>query len=290
MIVAHQQDRQARRQAGARAHRTAAARGCRSRSLGGDVVDVEVSAKNKTNLDKLLEMIALQAELLDLKTNVAASRRRHRDRSQARSRPRSGRHRAGSARHAAGSATSSWPAPRWAASARLSTIRARPSTRPDRRFRSKCSASTARRKPATASPWSRTKPAPARSRATAPTRSARTPPPAISGMRGSLEQMMSQLKTSGRKEFPLIIKADVQGSLEAILGSLDKLGTDEVAARILHAGVGGISGIRRDAGGRFQRRHHRLQRPRPQGSAPPPPSATASKSATTTSSTISSTT
>src|SRR3981189_767794 len=40
-------------------------------SLGGDVVDVEVSAKNKTNLDKLLEMIALQAELLDLKTNPA---------------------------------------------------------------------------------------------------------------------------------------------------------------------------------------------------------------------------
>jgi translation initiation factor IF-2 len=60
-------------------------------------------------------------------------------------------------------------------------------------------------------------------------------------MRGSLEQMMSQLKTVGRKEFPLIVKADVQGSLEAILGSLEKLGTEEVAARILHAGVGGIS-------------------------------------------------
>src|SRR6201992_771452 len=39
-------------------------------SLGGEVVDVEVSAKNKTNLDRLLEMIALQAELLDLKTNA----------------------------------------------------------------------------------------------------------------------------------------------------------------------------------------------------------------------------
>src|SRR6201746_2185624 len=63
----------------------------------------------------------------------------------------------------------------------------------------------------------------------------------VSGMRGSLEQMMSQLKTSGRKDFPLIVKADVQGSLEAILGSLEKLGTEEVAARILHAGVGGIS-------------------------------------------------
>jgi len=61
------------------------------------------------------------------------------------------------------------------------------------------------------------------------------------GMRGSLEQMMSQLKTAGRKEFPLIIKGDVQGSIEAILGALDKLGTEEVAARVLHAGVGGIT-------------------------------------------------
>ena len=60
-------------------------------------------------------------------------------------------------------------------------------------------------------------------------------------MRGSLEQMMSQLKTTGRKEFPLIIKADVQGSLEAIVGSLEKLGTDEVAARVIHSGVGGIT-------------------------------------------------
>src|SRR5829696_1208437 len=38
-------------------------------TMGGEVLDVEVSAKNKTNLDKLLEMISLQAELLDLKTN-----------------------------------------------------------------------------------------------------------------------------------------------------------------------------------------------------------------------------
>src|SRR6185295_12002892 len=61
------------------------------------------------------------------------------------------------------------------------------------------------------------------------------------GMRGSLEQMMSQLKTTGRKEFPLIIKADVQGSLEAIIGALEKLGTNEVAARVIHSGVGGIT-------------------------------------------------
>src|SRR5207253_6737144 len=60
-------------------------------------------------------------------------------------------------------------------------------------------------------------------------------------MRGSLEQMMSQLKTAGRKEFPLLIKGDVQGSVEAIVGALEKLSTDEVAARIIFAGVGGIT-------------------------------------------------
>jgi translation initiation factor IF-2 len=61
------------------------------------------------------------------------------------------------------------------------------------------------------------------------------------GMRGSLEQMMSQLKTAGRKDFPLVIKADVQGSMEAITGALDKLSTEEVGARIIFSGVGGIT-------------------------------------------------
>ena len=61
------------------------------------------------------------------------------------------------------------------------------------------------------------------------------------GARTSLTDMMSQLKTAGRKEFPLVIKGDVQGSVEAIVAALDKLGTDEVGARIVHAGVGGIS-------------------------------------------------
>jgi translation initiation factor IF-2 len=61
------------------------------------------------------------------------------------------------------------------------------------------------------------------------------------GGRGSLEQMMSQLSQAGKKEFPLIIKGDVQGSVEAIASALEKLGTDEVAARIIHAAVGGIT-------------------------------------------------
>jgi translation initiation factor IF-2 len=61
------------------------------------------------------------------------------------------------------------------------------------------------------------------------------------GVRGSLEQMMAQAKTAGRKEFPLLIKGDVQGSIEAIIGSLEKLGTTEVGARVILAGVGGIT-------------------------------------------------
>jgi translation initiation factor IF-2 len=59
--------------------------------------------------------------------------------------------------------------------------------------------------------------------------------------RSSLTDMMSQLKTAGRQEFPLVVKGDVQGSVEAILAALEKLNTDEVAARVVHAGVGGIS-------------------------------------------------
>ena len=61
------------------------------------------------------------------------------------------------------------------------------------------------------------------------------------GTARTLEQMMQQLKEAGRKEFQLLVKGDVQGSVEAIAGSLRKLGTDEVEARIVHSGVGGIT-------------------------------------------------
>jgi translation initiation factor IF-2 len=209
-------------------------------SLGGDVVDVEVSAKNRTNLDKLLEMISLQAEILDLKTNpdrpaegtvieakldrgrgsvatVLVQRGTLRTGDIVVAGAEMGRVRAliSDIGEAVDSAGPSVPVEVLGfngtpeAGDRLAVVeseaRARQVT--DYRARQKREKQAAR----------------------------------ATGMRGSLEQMMSQLKTSGRKEFPLVIKADVQGSLEAILGSLEKLGTEEVAARILHAGVGGIS-------------------------------------------------
>lgn len=58
----------------------------------------------------------------------------------------------------------------------------------------------------------------------------------------TLADMMRDLKAgAGRKELPLVVRADVQGSAEAIVGALEKIGTDEVAARVVQAGVGGIS-------------------------------------------------
>jgi translation initiation factor IF-2 len=209
-------------------------------TLGGDVLDIEVSATKKTNLDKLLETIGLQAEILDLKANpnrpaegtvIEAKLDRGRGPVATVLVQRGtlkigdiivagaewGRVRA-LVNDTGASVTSAGPSVPVEvlgftgtpdAGDRLAVVenesRAREVT--DYRARQKRDKTAAR----------------------------------ATGMRGSLEQMMSQLKTAGRKEFPLVIKADVQGSMEAIIGALDKLGTDEVGARLLHAGVGGIS-------------------------------------------------
>ena len=59
--------------------------------------------------------------------------------------------------------------------------------------------------------------------------------------RGSLSQMFDKLKEGETQELAVVIKADVQGSQEAIVSALTGLNNDEVAVRILHAGVGGIN-------------------------------------------------
>jgi len=64
---------------------------------------------------------------------------------------------------------------------------------------------------------------------------------AVAGARGTLEQMFDQIKAGELQELPLVVKGDVQGSVEAIIGAVERLGTDEVKARVLHSGVGGIT-------------------------------------------------
>ncbi|WP_339858856.1 translation initiation factor IF-2 [Thalassospira alkalitolerans] len=57
--------------------------------------------------------------------------------------------------------------------------------------------------------------------------------------KSALENMFA---TSGEvKELPIVIKGDVQGSVEALIGTLQKLGNEEVSVRVLHSGVGGIN-------------------------------------------------
>ncbi len=64
---------------------------------------------------------------------------------------------------------------------------------------------------------------------------------AAADVRGSVEQMLSEIAAGEAKELPVVIKTDVQGSVEAIVGSFEKLSTDEVTVRVLHSAVGGIN-------------------------------------------------
>jgi translation initiation factor IF-2 len=209
-------------------------------SLGGEVVDVEVSATKKMNIDKLLEMIGLQAEILDLKANPE----RPAEGTVIEAKLDRGRGPVATVLVQRGTlrvgdlvvAGAEWGRVRALVSDTGEPIQqAGPSTpvevlgfsgTPDAGDRLAVVENEGRAREVT-DYRARQKREKTAARAT--------------GMRGSLEQMMAQAKTSGRKEFPLVVKTDVQGSLEAIVGALDKLGTDEVAARVLHAGVGGIS-------------------------------------------------
>ena len=74
--------------------------------------------------------------------------------------------------------------------------------------------------------------------------------------------MMSNLKAAGHKEMPIVLKGDVQGSVEAITAALEKLGNDEVMARVIHGGGRRRNRIRRDAGHGLEGGHPRLQRAR----------------------------
>jgi translation initiation factor IF-2 len=59
--------------------------------------------------------------------------------------------------------------------------------------------------------------------------------------RTTLDQLLKNQKDGEKRLLPLVIKGDVQGSVEAINGALAKLGTDEVGAQVLQSGVGGIT-------------------------------------------------
>jgi translation initiation factor IF-2 len=206
--------------------------------LGGDILAVEVSATQKTNLDKLEEAILLQAEILELRANP--------DR----------------------------PAEGVVIEAKLDQGRGAVATLLVQRGslkvgdivvaggewgRVRALADDTRAKINSAGPSSPVEVlglsgAPAagdefavvenesRARELTDFRQRRARDARVVGApRSSVEQLFTRLQAGAARELAVIIKADVQGSAEAIKASLDKLSTDEVAIRVLHSGVGGIN-------------------------------------------------
>ena len=207
-------------------------------SMSGETLEVEVSALKRTGLDKLLEAISLQAELLDLKANPQRSA----EGIVVEAKLERGRGPVGTVLVQRGTlrvgdivvAGSAWGRVRALIDDRGQTIAAAGPSSPVE-ILGFDSAPEAGDQFAVVESDSR-----AREITDYRTRKRRQTL-GSAGTARTLEQMMQQLKETGRKEFPLLVKGDVQGSVEAIAGALKKLGTDEVEARIVHSGVGGIT-------------------------------------------------
>src|SRR3984957_8622088 len=209
-------------------------------SLGGDTLEVDVSAKEKRNLDRLLDVIALQAEVLELKANP----NRAAEGTVIEARLDRGRGPVATVLVQRGTlkpgdivvAGSEWGRVRALVSDTGHAVVAAGPSMPVEVLGFNGTPEASDRLAAVETEARAREIADYRSRQKREIMAARQ-----TGMRGSLEQMMSQLKTAGRKEFPLVIKGDVQGSIEAIVGALEKLSTEEVAARVIFSGAGGIT-------------------------------------------------
>ncbi|EKF44360.1 translation initiation factor IF-2 [Nitratireductor indicus] len=209
-------------------------------SMGGDVLDVEVSATKKLNLDKLLEAILLQSEVLELKANpdrtaegVVIEAKLDRGRgSVATVLVQTGTLKTGDIIVAG----NEWGRVRALVNDRGEQVKEAPPSMPVEIL--------GLQGPPQAGDRFAVVENEARAREISEYRQRLAREKSVArqaGQRGSLEQMMTQLQSSGLKEFPLIIKGDVQGSIEAIAGALEKLGNDEVQARIVHSGAGAIT-------------------------------------------------
>jgi translation initiation factor IF-2 len=209
-------------------------------SMGGETLEVEVSALKHTNLDKLLEAILLQAEILNLQANpdrsaegIVIEAQLDRGRGPvATVLVQRGTLRVGDIIVAGGE----WGRVRALIDDRSEQVReAGPSTpvevlgfqmTPEAGDRLGVVESEARAREITEYRQGlRREKVAARA----------------AGARGSLEQMMNRLQAAGIRLFPIVVKGDVQGSVEAIVQAVEKLGTEEVAARVIHSGVGGIT-------------------------------------------------
>jgi len=204
--------------------------------LGGDVQDVEVSATKKTNLDKLLEAIQLQAEVLELKANPD----RAAEGTVIEAKLDKGRGPLATVLVERGTLRVGDVFVAGASSGKVRALvddhgrqvkEAGPSVPVEVLGLSVV--------PAAGDPFTVVENE-ARAREVASYRQGVLDRKRTTSAPVSLENMFAS-HASTTMEFPLVVKADVQGSTEAIVQALNRLSTDEIKVRILHSGVGAIT-------------------------------------------------
>jgi translation initiation factor IF-2 len=204
--------------------------------MGGEVQDVEVSAKNKTNLDKLLEAIQLQAEILELKANPDRSA----EGTVIEAKLDKGRGPLATVLVERGTLRVGDVFVAGASSGKVRALvddhgrqvkEAGPSVPVEVLGLSAV--------PSAGDPFTVVENE-ARAREVAAYRQGVLDRKRTTSAPVSLENMFAS-HASTHKELPLVIKADVQGSVEAIVHALNRLSTDEIKVRVLHSGVGAIT-------------------------------------------------
>ena len=206
--------------------------------MGGDVLAAEVSALEKTNLDRLEEAILLQAELLDLKANpdraaegvIVESKMEQGRGSVATVLVQRGTLRVGDI-FVAGS---EWGRVRAMLDARGETVEEAGPAVPVEVLGLNGTPAAGDEVTGVESEGRAREVTEFRHRRD---RDARQ----LASSRGTLEQMFEKIKEGEAEPLPVIIKADVHGSVEAIIGALENISTDEVKVQVLHSAVGGIN-------------------------------------------------
>ena len=204
--------------------------------MGGEVQDVEVSAKEKTNLDKLLEAIQLQAEILELKANPERSA----EGTVIEAKLDKGRGPLATVLVERGTLRVGDVFVAGASSGKVRAMiddKGRQVKEAGPSFPVEVLGLSA--VPSAGDPFTVVENE-ARAREVADYRKGVLDKKRTTAAPVSVENMFAAHQTT-IKEVPLVIKADVQGSTEAIVHALNRLSTDEVRVRILHSGVGAIT-------------------------------------------------
>ncbi len=230
-------------------------------SMGGDTMDVEVSALKKMNLDKLQEAILLQAEVLELKANPERSA----EGAIIESRLDRGRGPVATVLVQKGTlqqgdivvAGAQWGRIRAMLNDKGQPVKEAPPSLPVE-ILGLSGAPTAGEPFVVVENEQRAREITEYRQAKLRERQVA----AQTAQRGTMEEMLARIQAGAQKEVAVVIKADVQGSAEAIGVVLGKLGNEEVRVRVIYSGVGQITESRRAAGQGVRWSHHRLQCPR----------------------------